>query len=143
MKFWAYISDHSFIILIVLITWCLGVLLGGKLGRIRKVIIKHTGKKYPSKIKGNSEEEYALRVKRDFTINLLLKDDKDFPFDNISTFSMQLDNIIKNGKLLDYSIANTSGILNDPDSFGLDNHLIPYITEEDIEDLVTPESYAQ
>lgn len=141
MKFWIYILDHSSTIVIILIVWCIGVLLGGKISRIKQVIIKHTTKIYPTTIKGDAlQEQMVIQSKRDYTINLILKDDKDFPYDNISTFSMKLDEIIKDGKLLNYS--SVQQMEQNKNTLIPDTRIIPNFTEEDIEDLVTPESYS-
>jgi hypothetical protein len=108
MNFWVFISDHYAVISLIAFVWILGVLAGKKINGIKKIFIKNpfAGKK-SSIIDNDPIGDDILRYKREYVINLIVNKKQELPFDDISAFTIRLDDIIDNHRLKTYTELNT------------------------------------
>ncbi len=108
MKFWSFISDHYAVISLIALVWMFGVFAGRKINGIKKIFIKNpfAGKK--SSIMDNSPVGIDhLRYKREYVINLIVNKNQELPYEDISAFTIRLDDIIDNHRLKSFTELST------------------------------------
>lgn len=145
MWFWSFICSHNIAISIIATAWILGVIAGRKISRIKTIFIKNpfSGKK-SSIIDDSSKTTDPFRYKREYVINLIIDKKRDFPYDDISAFTVRLEDIIENNQLKAYSISNTKkGRNKKGTTTGIKKQVIDRteIDEIDLDKIVLPEDY--
>ena len=109
MWFSKFISDHSIEISLIAIFWIIGILIGRKISNFKTVFIKNpfAGKK--SKIIDDGPiNPDPFRYKREYVVNLILDKKKDFPHDDVNTFTVALEDIIANENFQELRKKNPS-----------------------------------
>jgi len=108
MRFWSFICDQSIAITIIACVWILGVVAGSKVPGIKTIFIKNpfAGKK-STVIDQSRIDEDPFRYKREYVVNLIVNKKKELPYNDISAFTVRLEDIIENNRLRDFSVENT------------------------------------
>lgn len=95
-----FLREHSTIIIIVLVTWVLGIIVGDRIGRIRTYRIKNplagTGDSFQI---NNSDEFSALRYKREYVINVIMGEDKNIDYSATSDIILQVEDGVGKNKI--------------------------------------------
>ena len=145
MLFWSFIDDHYAVITFIALAWILGILAGRKINGIKKIFIKNPFAGVKSSIKDFSPPvNDNLRFKREYVINLIVNKNQELPYDDISAFTVRLDDIIDNNRLKSYAVLNSKSENNHYQSdAGIDNIIENKIdlSEDDANEVVLPNSY--
>lgn len=117
MNVWKAISDYYLVLILLLIVWGLGIWIGSRLGKIKVIYLKNPFKGKSSVIKDESVTGAdAMRYKRDYTINLIMADEKDIDYEALSDFTFYVEDLIESGKLDNLKLLNANVKLDDDDS---------------------------
>jgi|ERR1035437_1818285 hypothetical protein len=139
MGFWNFVSENWIIIVLILVVWVMGVICGSSISKIKTLFIKNHLKNSNAIRDESISEIDALRYKREYTINLVIQDDKDFPFDSVSDFVFRLEDVIKND--IDSKEAKKSASNKIDETIPEEDEGELVIASEDLEEMANPENY--
>ncbi len=145
MMFWSFINDHYVVITIIALVWIVGVYAGKKISGIKKIFIKNPfqGKK-STIIDYSSIGDDHLRYKREYIINLIVNKNQELPYDDISAFTLRLDDFIDNNTIKSYTVNNKDREINEADIYVKHETEIEIpveLTDDDVNNVVQPNFY--
>ena len=104
MDIWTWIENNNMIIILVFVAFVIGVVASSRLNGIKTIVIKNPFASAKGIIEDKTDDDspQAMRFKREYVINLIVKDEKDFPYNDVSKFTIGLEDIIAQGRLEEF-----------------------------------------